>query len=403
MASFEDCSLFDPSEQHKTLRRFVRGFTCKEVEPQAGAFDEKESFNLPLFRKTGRLGLLGLLWEKDFGGAGLDLASSVLVHEELAFSDPGFTLAYLAHSVLCGYSISRFAASDLKKRVLPRLASGEWVGAMAMSEADCGTDALAMQTSAAHLGGKYIVNGKKMWITNGFLDEAQSPCDCCLLYCKLNGQIASFVVEKSFPGFSLGRKIRGKLGMRSSHTAELIFNNCEIPESHLLQKEGLKGMMQSLEVERLAISAISLGIAKRCLKEMNQYGSWRKAFGRPLRAFGQIQKYIAQSHGEFQSLRSFVYSAARAMAGCDLKKARLLSDSVKLMAGQTGKKIADRAIQTLGGRGYMRSGHVERFWRDSKLLEIGGGSIEALEKNIAKDLAGCEVFAEGKKTYTDPI
>ena len=174
---------------------------------------------------------------------------------------------------------------------------------MAMSEPDCGTDVQAMKTTAVKKGDKYILNGRKMWITNGSVDEDKTPCDCCLVYGKVDDKFSTFVVEKHFSGFSVGQKITDKLGMRASNTCELVFDDCEVPESHLIGEEGkgLQNMMRNLEVERLTLAAISIGIAGRCLEEMNRYSSKRFSFGKPIRDFGQIQKHIAQSYGEFQS------------------------------------------------------------------------------------------------------
>ena len=373
------------------MRKMIADFAQREVEPQALEFDKKERFNLELFRKLGGLGLLGLLVEEDFGGSGMDMTAMVLAHEELSRSDPGFCLAYLAHSVLCAYNICKNASAEQKKSWLAGLCNGEKIGAMAMSEPDCGTDVLAMKTHAVKQGDKYIINGRKMWITNGSLDEEKAPCDICLLYAKTGDKISSFVIEKGFKGFYVGQKIEDKLGMRASNTAELVFDNCEAPVSHLIGQEGdsLIHMMRNLEVERLALGAMSLGIAGRSLEIMNKYAVERKAFQKSIRSFGQIQKHIAQSYSEYQAIRAYAYNTARQMsaeAGKNSKNYRLACDSVKLLASSVGKSIADRAIQTLGGYGYVGEYIVERLWRDAKLLEIGGGTVEALEKNITKEL-----------------
>ena len=256
---------------------------------------------------------------------------------------------------------------------------------MAMSEPDCGTDVLAMKTTARKQGDKYLLNGRKMWITNGSIDEEKTPCDFCLVYAKTSDKISTFVVQKDFKGFSVGQKIQDKLGMRASNTAELLFDECEVPQTHLIGEEGgsLIHMMKNLEIERLTLSAMSLGIAKRCLNEMNLYASERRSFGKPLRNFGQIQKYIAQSYSEYLACRSYVYDVARRRDGGHTD--RLNSDGAKLISSRVGKDIADRAIQVLGGYGYVAEYQVERLWRDAKLLEIGGGTVEALEKNITKD------------------
>lgn len=383
-------SIFDPTLEHKALREMLVDFVKKEVEVQALDFDRKEQFNLKLFRQLGSLGVLGLLVsEEKFGGSDMDLSAMLLVHEELSRSDPGFCLAYLAHSVLCTYNISRNANEEQKKLWLQALCRGEKVGAMAMSEPDCGTDVLAMKTSAVRKGDKYILNGHKMWITNGCIDESKTPCDICLIYAKTGDKISSFVVEKGFKGFSVGQKIMDKLGMRASNTAELVFDNCEVPVSHLLGKEGdaLIHMMKNLEVERLALGAMSLGISSRALEIMNRYASERSSFQKPIRFFGQIQKHISQSYSEYQAIRAYAYNTARQMKLDSSKNHRLDCDAFKLLASTSGKNIADRAIQVLGGYGYVGEYVVERLWRDAKLLEIGGGTIEALEKNINKELS----------------
>ena len=203
----EILSLFEPRPEHKALRRMTVDFVQKEVEPQAGEFDRKEQFNLDLFCRLSPLGLLGLLVEDEkLGGSGMDLSAMVLVHEELSRSDPGFCLAYLAHSVLCVYNIYRNGNEEQKKLWLPGLCNGKKVGAMAMSEPDCGTDVLAMKTKAVWKGDKYILNGRKMWITNGCVDEIKSLCDICLVYAKTGDQISSFIVEKGFKVFRSVKK-----------------------------------------------------------------------------------------------------------------------------------------------------------------------------------------------------
>ena len=389
MSESQNISLFNPSSEHKALREMTAQFVKKEVESQALEYDKKEEFNLELFRKLGKLGLLALLVKEDeLGGSGMDLTAMLIAHEELSYSDPGFCLAYLAHSVLCVYNIYRNANEDQKKLILPGLCSGGKIGAMAMSEADCGTDALAMKTHAVKKASHYILNGRKMWITNGCIDNNKQACDFVLVYAKTGDKISSFVVEKSFKGFSVGQKIGDKLGMRASNTAELVFENCEVPDSHLIGKEGdsLIHMMKNLEVERLALASMSLGIARRCLEIMNKYSLERKSFKKSIRSFGQIQKYLAKSYAEYQAVRSYIYSTAQQMQAGPSKNHRLNCDGVKLLAGELGKVIADRAIQVLGAYGYVGEYVVERLWRDAKLLEIGGGTNEALEKNISKEL-----------------
>jgi isovaleryl-CoA dehydrogenase len=385
--------LFNPTEEHAMLRKMVRDFVVAEVEPQALEYDRKERFNLPLFRKLGDLGLLGITVDPEYGGSGLDALAAVIAHEEISVADPGFCLAYLAHAMLCVNNFAVNGSAEQKKRVLSKLCTGEWVGCMAMSEPGVGTDVLAMSTTAKKTGDHYVVNGRKMWITNGVLDEDGTAADAVLLYAKTgekNGrpQVSTFLVEKGMAGYSVGQKIRDKTGMRASNTAELVFMDCKIPQSSLIGHEGesVLHMMRNLELERLTLAAMSLGLARRSLEVMNRYATEREAFGKPLHAFGQIQRYIADSYAEYKACRTYVYDVARKL---DLNKEgnRVDSDGVKLVATTMGKNVADRAMQVLGGYGYVGEYVVERLWRDAKLLEIGGGTLEAHQKNITRDLA----------------
>lgn len=384
--------LFNPTDEHKLLRQTVREFVGAEVEPQAHEHDRREVFNLALFRQLGELGLHGITVDPEYGGAGMDAVAATIVHEELSWSDPGFCLAYLAHSMLCVNNIDKNASPEQRKRLLPKLCSGEWVGAMAMSEPHVGTDVLGMKTTAVKSGDHYILNGRKMWITNGTIDEERTPADCVLVYAKTGeksgrAQISTFLVEKDHPGYTVGQKIKDKTGMRASNTAELVFTDCKVPVSALVGEEGdsLLHMMKNLEIERLTLAAMSIGMAKRALQIMNKYAREREAFGKPLASFGQIQKYIGESYAEYMSARTYVYDTARRL---NLHEGgqRLDSDGVKIIASTMAKNVADRAIQVLGGYGYVGEYVVERLWRDAKLIEIGGGTIEAHQKNITSDL-----------------
>ena len=385
--------LYAPTEEHAMLRDAIRQFVQSEVEPQAHEYDREEKFNLPLFKKLGEMGLLAITVDEKYGGSGMDAVAAVIAHEELSASDPGFCLAYLAHSMLCVNNIAHNASDEQKARVLPKLATGEWVGAMGMSEPGAGTDVLGMKSRAVREGDHYILNGRKMWITNGAIDDKRTPCDCVVVYAitgEKNGrpEVSTFLVEKEHKGFSVGQKIVDKLGMRASNTAELVFDEVKIPVSARVGEEGesMLHMMCNLELERLVLAAMSLGIARRSIDIMVNYANERKAFGKPLGAFGQIQRHIGESYAEYASARAYVYDTARRLT---LGKAgnRLDSDGVKLVASTMGKNVADRAIQVLGGYGYVGEYHVERLWRDAKLLEIGGGTNEAHQKNITRDLA----------------
>lgn len=388
-----DFDLFNPSEEHRMLRQSVRSFVENEIEPGALERDRAEYFDLELFRKLGSLGLLGITVPFAYGGSEMDALAAVIVHEEMSASDPGLCLAYLAHAMLCVNNIATNASEDQKRRVLPKLCSGEWIGAMAMSEPSIGTDVLSMSTTAVRKDNHYVLNGRKMWITNGAVDDNKTPADCVYVYAKTgerNGkpQISTFIVEKSCPGFFVGQKICDKTGMRASTTAELVFENCVVPVHHRVGEEGdsMLHMMRNLELERLTLAAMSLGIARRSLDIMVRYANERVAFGKKLNAFGQVQRHIAESYAEYSSARAYIYNTARCM-NLDEHGNRLDSDGVKLIAGPMGKNIADRAMQVLGGYGYVGEYVVERLWRDAKLLEIGGGTLEAHQKNITGDLS----------------
>jgi isovaleryl-CoA dehydrogenase len=393
MAQDSRLDLFNPSEEVSMLRQMVRQFAEAELEPQALEHDRKEIFNLELFRKCGELGLLGLTVPEEYGGAGQGPVAAVVVHEELSAVDPGFCLAYLAHSMLCVNNLAQNGSEEQKKKWLPKLSSGEWVGAMAMSEPHVGTDVLGMKTTAAKKGDKYVINGRKMWITNGAVDDNGTPADCVWVYARTGEakgrpQVSTFMVEKGMKGYSVGQKIKDKTGMRASNTAELVFENCEVPAGNLVGHEGdsMVHMMRNLELERLTLAAMSLGIARRSIQIMNKYATEREAFGQPLSYFGQIQRYIADSYAEYMAARTYTYNTAR-MMNLEASGQRVDSDGVKLVAATMGKNVADRAMQVLGGYGYVGEYVVERLWRDAKLLEIGGGTIEAHQKNITRDLA----------------
>lgn len=395
--NWSEYDLFNPSEEHLMLRKMVRDFVETEVEAQAAEHDRKEVFNLNLFRRLGELGLLGITVSDKYGGSGMDAMAATIAHEELSASDSGFCLAYLAHSMLCVNNIAANASEEQKAKWLPKLCTGEWIGAMAMSEPHVGTDVLGMKTTAVLRGEKYILNGRKMWITNGTVDDQGTPCDCVLVYARTgekNGrpQISTFLVEKTAKGFSVGQKIRDKLGMRASNTAELVFQDCEVPVANLIGQEGesMLHMMRNLEIERLTLAAMSVGMARRSLEIMTKYSSEREAFGKPLSFFGQIQKMIADSFAEYKAAKVYTYETARRMK-LEAHGQRLDSDGVKLFAATAAKNIADRAIQALGGYGYVGEYVVERMWRDAKLIEIGGGTLEAHQKNITRDLAKAEL------------
>lgn len=361
------------------LRETVRRFTESEIEPQAERHDETGTLNVALMRRCGELGLLGLTIPAADGGAGMDAVAAVIAHHEMAKSDPGFTLAYLAHYLLFVNNFYNASTPEQRERILPQVLSGEWVGAMGMTEPGAGTDVLGMKATAQRKGDVYILNGAKTFITNGY--EAQ----CVLTYAKVDGKVTAFVIERDFSGFSTGNPIK-KMGMRASTMCELNFENCEVPVANRLGEEGggITCMMRNLEIERMCLAAMSLGIADRCLRIMVAYAQQRHAFGKPIAEFGQIQKYIGDSYALCEASRALVYrEAAKVGPG---SRNRLGTDAAKLFVAPAAKQIADNAMQVLGGYGYTNEYKVERFLRDAKLNEIGGGTLESHQKNITRDL-----------------
>jgi len=373
-------ALFAPTEEHQMIREMVADFTTNEIEPQADQQDRIGDLNRPLFQKVGELGLLGLTVDAEYGGAGMDSTAAVIVHHEFSKSDPGFCLAYLAHTILFVNNFFHCSNEEQKERYLPRVVSGEWVAGMAMTEPSVGTDVLGMATTAVKKGDTYILNGRKMFITNG------PEGDVFLVYAKVDGRITAFVVDNSCPGFAKGQ-VMHKMGMRASSMSELVFQDCEVPASNRLGEEGqgLAHMMRNLEIERLTLAAMSLGISDRCLDIMVRYANERHSFGQPLRNFGQIQRFIGESYAKTEAARCLIYQVALDVS--PTQRNRLGSDAAKLFAAPTGKWVADAAMQVLGGYGYCDEYKVERFLRDAKLLEIGGGTSESHQKNITKDLS----------------
>jgi isovaleryl-CoA dehydrogenase len=380
MAGSQSSRLLNPTEEHAMLRQTVAELARREVDPQAAEHDEKGVLNVALFRKLGELGLLGITVGEADGGAGMDTVAAVIVHHELAKYDPGFTLAYLAHSMLFVNNFYHCSNAEQRARYLPKVLSGEWVAGMGMTEPGAGTDVLGMSTTAVRRGDEYVLNGTKTYITNG--------CEgfCFLVYAKVNGRVTAFVVDRDCPGFTTSNHI-DKLGMRGSTMSELIFEDCRVPAKNLLGAEGdgLTHMMRNLEIERVTLAAMSVGIADRCVEIMVRHAAERHAFGEPIGNFGQIQRYIGEGYAMTEAAKCLVYNVASEI-GPEIRN-RVGSDAAKLFAAPVGKRVADYAMQVMGGAGYCREFPVERLWRDAKLLEIGGGTLEAHQKNISKDLA----------------
>ncbi len=391
--SLQNLDLFNPTEEHAALREMVRSFADNEVRPQALEFNREEKFNRPLFEKCGELGLLGVTVPEEYGGSGMDATAAVIVHEELAAADSAFCLAYLAHSMLFVNNVAQNGSHAQKERFLPDACSGAAVCGMCMSESGAGTDVMGMGTTATKatvdgLDG-YVLSGQKMWITNGTLD-GKTTGDAYLVYARTGegrNDVSSFLVPKSSPGFALGQKLEDKCGMRASMTAELIFDNVFVPDDMIVGEVNGAAlcMMRNLEIERITLAAMSVGIARRSLEVMNAYAGDRSAFGKSLNQHGQVQKHIADSYADYMAGRSYVYNVARQLNLASMGNG-LDADGVKLFCGKMGKNVADSAIQVLGGNGYMGEYGIEQLWRDSKLLEIGGGTNEAHHKNMVRDL-----------------
>lgn len=372
----------------------LRSFVETEVDPQSLQFNSREEFNRDLFMKLGDLGLLGVTVPAEYGGSEMDATAAVIAHEELSASDPAFCLSYLAHSMLFVNNLCQNGNHEQKSKFLPKACTGEFIGGMGMSEPAVGTDVMGMSTTATPNadGSAYTINGAKMWITNGTINGTDTG-DVFLVYAKTGSgrgknDITSFIIEKDMPGFSLGQKIMDKCGMRASNTAELVFEDVVVPAENIVGEVGgaTMCMHRNLEIERLTLAAMSLGIARRSIEIMTNYASERKAFGKSIGEYGQIQKAISESYADYMAGRSYVYQTAYHLDISSYGNG-LDADGVKLYCAPMAKNVADRAMQVLGGYGYVGEYRVEQLWRDAKLLEIGGGTNEAHHKNMYRDLS----------------
>jgi isovaleryl-CoA dehydrogenase len=378
-------NLYNPTEDHLELRENISKFAKNEIDDQAKEHDELEKFNEPLFRKLGKeLGIFGVTVPEKDGGLGLDTTAAVIIHEEMSQYDPAFTLSYLAHEVLFVNNFYYASNEEQRSRYLSKVISGEWIAGMGMTEPGAGTDVLGMSTVAVKKGDKYILNGTKQYITNGSIG------DIFLVYAKLNNKdnrkISAFIIEKNYKGFSVGKK-EEKMGMRSSPTSQLIFEDMEVPIENLIGKENEATihMMRNLEIERVTLAAQSIGIAKRCIDIMCDYTiRHREAFTKKLIDFGQIQRMVAESYVDCNQARALVYNVA-SIVNPEIRNS-LGAASAKLAATRMAETVSRNAIQVLGGYGYCREYPVERLHRDSILLSIGGGTNEAMQKNIISDL-----------------
>ena len=371
--------LENPTDEHRQLRDMVRDFTRRVIEPQADEHDRKESLNRGLMRQVGELGLHGITIPATDGGAGMDAHAACVIHHEMSKSDPGFTLAYLAHAMLFVNNFYWAGNEEQRQRYLPKTLSGEWIGAMGMTEPGAGTDVLGMRTVARPEGDEFVLKGHKALITNA------PEADVFIVYARVEGRVTSFIVERSMKGVSTPDKTK-KMGMRASSLGEIVLDEVRVPAANVLGTVGggVTNMMRNLEIERLTLAAMSLGIADRCMDIMVRYAGERETFGKPIAEHGQIQRYIGDSYAKTEAMRALVYKAA--LGTRPDGRNRKMTDAAKLFAATAAKEVADAAMQVLGGWGYCNEYKVERFLRDAKLIEIGGGTIEAHQKNITRDL-----------------
>ena len=369
------------------IRDSVERFAADEILPRAADIDRDNEFPMDLWPKMGEVGILGVTVEEEYGGAGLGYLEHVVALEEVSRASGSVGLSYGAHSNLCVHQIRRNGSQAQKQKYLPKLISGEFVGALAMSEPGAGADVVSMRTRADKKGDRYILNGSKMWITNG------PDADVLVIYAKTQPDagprgISAFLVEKDFTGFSTGSKL-DKLGMRGSNTCELIFEDCEVPEENLLggENEGVRVLMSGLDFERAVLAAGPLGIMQACMDAVVPYIHERKQFGQPIGEFQLMQGKIADMYTTMNACRAYVYAVATA---CDRgETTRKDAAGAILYAAEKATWMALEAIQALGGNGYTNDFPTGRLLRDAKLYEIGAGTSE-----IRRMLIGRELFTE---------
>ena len=378
---------FDLGETADQLRASVRGFSSDEIAPIADAIDKSNEFPRQLWPKLGALGLHGITVEEEYGGSGLGYLEHCIAMEEISRGSASVGLSYGAHSNLCVNQIRRNGSDAQKRRYLPKLISGEHVGALAMSESGAGSDVVSMTLKAEKKGDRYILNGTKFWITNG-------PCaDVMVIYAKTDPSagpkgISAFLVEKGFSGFSTAQKL-DKLGMRGSDTGELVFEDCEVPAENVLGQvgKGVNVLMSGLDYERSVLAAGPLGIMQAAMDVVIPYVHQRKQFGAPIGSFQLVQGKLADMYTTMNACRAYVYAVAKA---CDRgETARKDAAGAILYAGEKATQLTLDAIQLLGGNGYINDYPTGRLLRDAKLYEIGAGTSE-----IRRWLIGRELFEE---------
>ena len=378
---------FDLGEAADMLRGTVEAFAADEITPRAADIDRSNDFPADLWRKLGALGVLGVTVPEEWGGAGMGYLEHVVAMEEISRASASVGLSYGAHSNLCVNQISRNGSGEQKRRYLPKLISGEHVGALAMSEPGAGSDVVGMRTRADKRGDRYVLNGTKMWITNG------PDAELLVVYAKTDPQagprgITAFLVERGFAGFSTAQKL-DKLGMRGSNTCELVFQDCEVPEENVLGEVGcgVSVLMSGLDYERAVLAAGPLGIMQACMDAVLPYVHERRQFGQPIGEFQIMQAKLADMHTTMNAAKAYVYTVAKA---CDRgQTTRKDAAGAILYAAERATWMALEAIQCLGGNGYTNEYPTGRLLRDAKLYEIGAGTSE-----IRRMLIGRELFNE---------
>jgi isovaleryl-CoA dehydrogenase len=375
---------FALGEEIDTLRSSVEQFARDQIAPLAAQIDRDNQFPRHLWPRMGDLGLLGVTVEESLGGAGLGYLAHVVAVEEISRASAAVGLSYGAHSNLCVNQLRRWGTDAQKQRYMPKLLSGEHVGALAMSEPGAGSDVVSMRTRAERRGEGYVLNGSKMWITNG------PVADMLIVYATIDPQlsargITAFIIERGMPGFRTAQKL-DKLGMRGSDTCELVFNNCEVPASNVLHREGfgVQVLMSGLDYERVVLAGGPLGIMRACLDEVFPYVHQRKQFGQPIGTFQLMQAKVADMYTAMNSCRAYVYAVARA---CDRGQVtRFDAAGCILQASERATWMALETIQTLGGNGYINDYPAGRLLRDAKLYEIGAGTNEIRRMLIGREL-----------------